>query len=83
MINGLNQKIGLINKITTDGDNMGIEINDLGNIFNRVPSIAPNATPDWNSATDAEELLYGWIVDNESEIPDTTSEEVLGSNIIG
>jgi hypothetical protein len=76
------RKMGLINSIVKDGSSTNIQINDLGNIFSRVPSIAPNDAPDY--APGIEEVdSYGYILDNDTETPDASSELELGSNLIG
>jgi hypothetical protein len=76
------RKIGLINSITKDGTNTIIQINDLGNVFSRVPAIAPDSTPDFGSSTDDLDR-YGFVLDNLTETPDASSEEELGTNLIG
>jgi hypothetical protein len=76
------RKIGLINSITKDGANTIIQVNDLGNVFNRVPAIASNDALDYSEGS--EELdRFGYIVDNLTETPDIASEAELGSNLIG
>jgi len=77
------KKIGIINKITTDGTNSTVEFNDLSNIFNRVMSIAPDAALDFTSALDTEKILNAYVCDDSLEVPDTSSDAELGSNIIG
>jgi len=72
-----------INKITTDGTNSTVEFNDLSNIFNRVMSIAPDAALDFTSALDTEKILNAYVCDDSLEVPDTSSDAELGSNIIG
>jgi hypothetical protein len=76
------RKIGIINSISKDGSGTEVEFNDLGNLFNRVPAIAPDATPDYSQGS-LDVVIWGYIVDNETETPDPTSESGLGTNLIG
>lgn len=77
------KKIGIINKVTTDGTNSTVEFNDLSNVFNRVMSIAPDSALDFTSALDTEKLLNAYVCDDSLEVPDTSSDAELGSNIVG
>ena len=77
------QKICTISGIKRDGYNTELILNDMGNIFNRVPSIAPDSTLDYTNASDSDKLKWGFILDNLTETPDNTNESGLGSNIIG
>ncbi len=77
------RKIGIISKITKNGSATQVEFNDLSNIFNRVPAIAPDTANDFSGASENELIKYGYIVDNALEVPDTSSEKELGANIIG
>lgn len=77
------KKIGIINKITKSGTNVDVEFNDLGNVFNRVMSITPDAASDFTSATDSEKIKNSYVVDDDLEVPDITSDKELGTMIIG
>jgi hypothetical protein len=77
------QKIGIINKITRTSSDVTIDFNDLGNVFNRVMSIAPDTAADFTSATDNEKLFNAYICDDNLEVPDITSDQELGTQIIG
>jgi len=77
------KKIGIINKVTTDGTNSSVEFNDLSNVFNRVGSVAPDAALDFTSALDTEKILNAYVCDDSLEVPDTSSDAELGSNIVG
>ena len=76
------RKIGLINSITKDGANTVIQINDLGNVFSRVPAIASDDAQDYIQGSDDLDR-FGYIVDNQTETPDPASEAELGTNLIG
>ena len=76
-------KIGLVNLVSKDSSQTEISVNDLGNIFNRVGSIAPNDSVDFATATDEEKSIYAYIVDNDNETPNALSDEALGANLIG
>jgi len=72
-----------VSGFSTNGLDYTLNIIDLGNTFNRVPSIAPNDQAEYTSATRDEVLKYGFILDNLSLTPDNTSETDLGTNLIG
>lgn len=76
-------KIGIVNKVTFNGKDSDIEINDLGNIFNRVGAIADDASNDFTASSDSEKLLNGYIVDDDLEVPDVTSDAEIYQNLIG
>jgi len=77
------RKIGIISAVKKDGFGNSVTFNDLGNIFNRVPSIAPNTEPDYTGADDDSRARYGYVVDNMTLTPDSNSEAELGNNLIG
>jgi hypothetical protein len=79
---GDTKKIGIINSISKDGANTIVEFNDLGNVFGRVPAIAPNDALDYVAGLD-DLAKWGYILDNNTETPDATSELELGTNLIG
>jgi hypothetical protein len=76
------RKIGIINSISKTGDTTSVQINDLGNVFTRVPAIAPDTAADYTAGS--EDLdRYGYVLDNDTETPDITSEDELGTILIG
>lgn len=77
------QKVVTVNSIRRNGNNATLELTDLGNAFNRVPAITENTANDFTSALDNEKILNGYIVDNDLEVPDTTSDVELFSQLIG
>lgn len=77
------RKIGIISSVKKSQYDVEIVVQDLGNIYNRVPSIAPNTASDYSSADQNQKVQYGYVVDNDVLTPDATSEENLGNNIIG
>jgi len=76
------RKIGLINSISKNGTDNVIQINDLGNVFSRVPSIAPDTEGDYLAGSESVDR-YGFILDNDTETPNPASELELGTNLIG
>ena len=76
-------KIGIISGIKKNTFDTEITINDLGNIFNRSMGIAPSDSSIFTLASGDEKIKFGYIVDNETLTPDPSSEEGLGSNLIG
>lgn len=79
----IKRKIGVISGIKKSMTESEVVMNDLGNIFNRCPTIAPITSLAFTTASDDEKLKYGYILDNETKTPDITSEEGLGSHLIG
>lgn len=77
------KKIGIVSSISKNGTDCVIEFQDLGGIYNRVPSICGNSQAIFTSSTEDEKIRYGYIVDNNISLPDTSSEEMLGLNLIG
>jgi len=80
---GDKRRIGIITGIKRSQYDTELVLSDLGNVFNRVPSIAANTTPNYSTASDNDKLLYGFIVDNNTRTPDTSTEVGLGNNLIG
>jgi hypothetical protein len=78
-----NKKIAIVTGVKKDGFNVDVEMTDLGNIFNRVPSIAPTGSPSYATSTRDDAVRYGFIIDNDTLTPDNTSETDLGNNRIG
>lgn len=79
------RKIGVITKIVKSGTNTDVTFTDLANIFDRVATIADDASLDFTNALDAEKIRNGYIVDNTTELPDSaaTTDDEWNSNIIG
>ena len=77
------RKLGTVTGVKRDGYGCEITISDLSNVYNRIPSIAPNTILDYSSSSDDNKLLYGYILNNDTETPDVSSEVGLGANIIG
>lgn len=77
------KKVGIISGIKKSQYGCEIVVNDLGNIFNRCLTYAPTGTNSFTSATYDEKIKYGFILDPETLTPNVSSEEGLGSNILG
>jgi len=77
------RKIGVISGIKKSAYSSEVTMNDLGNIFNRCHTIAPHGTSIFTDATEDEKIKYGFILDSLTLTPDPTSEEDLGSHLIG
>jgi len=75
-------KSGLISSVKKGQFDSEITFTDLG-VFNRVQSVAPNTTSDFSLASQEEKEAWGYICDNTSLTPDASSEENLGSYLIG
>lgn len=79
---GTKMKIGVISGIKKSAYNSEVVMNDLGNIFNRCPTIAPDTTDSFTNSTDDEKIKFGYILDPDTLIPGS-NEEDLGSGLIG
>lgn len=77
------RKIGSVTGVKKDEFNTELSVTDLGNIFNRVPSIAPNETEVYTNSDSDDRIRWGYILDNDTLTPDVTSEDALGSGVIG
>lgn len=76
-------KIGIVTSVKRSQTEAEIVISDLGNIFNRVPSIAPNDATDYLLAGQEEKARWGYVLDNQVLTADPSTEEGLGNGIIG
>lgn len=76
-------KIGVVAGVSRDGYSVELALNDLGNIINRVPSIAPNTQPDYSGSSAESIAMFGFITDNLTETPDPSTDGELGNNLIG
>lgn len=77
------QKMGTVIGINRTGENITLKINDLGNIFNRTGNITTNTDDVFSSASNDQKLFNGYIVDNSTALPDNSTEEAKGINLIG
>ena len=73
-------KLGLISKITKSNNTVQVELNDLGNLYNRVANWSANTASAFSGASDEEKALNGYWVDNTREVPDTSSEAEKDQN---
>ena len=76
-------KIGAVVGTKKSFSDCEVTVSDLGNVFNRVPAIAPNSANDYSGSSNEENVKWGYILDNQTETPDPTSDVGLGNNIIG
>jgi len=76
-------KIGVISGIKKSPYSSEVVMNDLGNIFNRCHTFAPSTTPAFTLADDDEKIKYGFLLDEDTLTPDTSSEDDLGSHLLG
>jgi len=80
---GHKAKIAIVSGVSLNATDSEITINDMGNIFNRNPVIAPSAIVAFSSSTEDDNIKYGYILDNDKLVPDVTSEKELGNCLIG
>ena len=79
---GSRLKIGIVSSKKVGLYDSEIVLNDIGNIFNRVPVIAPNSTQSFDLASEDDKVKYGFILDDDLLIPGS-SEDDLGCCLIG
>lgn len=77
------RKLGTVTGIRIDSYGCEISVSDLSNVYNRIPSIAPNTALDYSAASDDDKLRWGYVLDDDTETADPSSEISLGANIIG
>jgi len=77
-----NLKIGSVSGVKKSAYNSELVMNDLGNIFNRCPVIAPGSIESFTNASQDEKIKFGYILDSDTLIPGN-SEDDLGSGILG
>lgn len=65
---------------TVTGSDIKLNLTDYGNLFNSSAVIAPNATPQYSSATTEEKLKYGFITDVQGIVDD--NEDTANINLI-
>jgi hypothetical protein len=76
-------KIGIISSIKRSGLNVDLELTDLGNLFNRTAAITNSISADFTAADANDKIISGYIVDNDTELPDNNSESEWSTNLIG
>lgn len=81
--NGSTKRVGIIYGVSSDDANATISLNDFNAMFTRVPAIAPDDAVDFSSADDSDIARWGYVVDNDTETPDGTTNASLGNNLIG
>jgi len=77
------RKMGIITGIKKSQTEVEVVISDMGNIFNRVPSIAPDVANDFLLADNNEKVKWGYIVDDDTLLPSNSAETYSQCNIIG
>lgn len=77
------RKIGIVTSVKKNGYESDIEFTDVGNIFNRIPSISPNTAVIYDLAGRDDVVQFGYILDNQTSTPNPESETDLGNNLIG
>lgn len=76
------KKIASVIGTALDGKNIELSLSDLGNIFNRVPSIAPDNILNYESSDEIDRIRWAYLVDKDTKSP-SDSEDGLGGFIIG
>ena len=74
------KKVAVVVGKQVTGQNVRLELTDLGNIYNRTAIITDNAAPDYSASTEDEKLTLGFITDNRGIIDD--DETTLNVNLI-
>lgn len=74
------KKVMLVVGKTVTGEEIKLELSDLGNTFNTSSYITPNDAPDWVDASEDEKLIYGYITDNQGIV--NNEEDSAGTHLI-
>lgn len=77
------RRLGVVSGIKKGEFGCEISMTDLGNIYNRIMSIAPNTTLAYSSSSDDDKMKWCYLVDGYTNTPNTSSEIGLGSYLIG
>lgn len=77
------ERISIVTGVKNDGYGCEITLTDLGNIYNRIPSIAPTSSSVYTSATSEDKIRWGYILSNSTETPNENDESAIGSGLIG
>lgn len=77
------KKIGIVSKISRSAESTEVRYTDLSGIFNRVGTIAPDTANDFSSATDNDKILNGYVVDDSTELPSSSTDDEASTNLIG
>ncbi len=68
------KKLTMVIGISKKDDSVVLTVTDLGQLYSRRCIITPDTAPDWDSATDDEKLIYGYITqDNGLQDDDETT----------
>jgi len=63
-IGGGKRKFAAIQAISKSADETRVELDDLSNAFNRIATIAPTGSPDFDNSTEAQKASRGFITDS-------------------
>lgn len=74
--------VGIINKVSNNGEDVSIEINTLGNTFNRAAVITDDTYADFSSATDDEKINAAYVCDDDTLCPSGSSDNEIYQNLI-
>lgn len=77
------RRLGVVSGIKKGEFGCEISVTDLGNIYNRIMSIAPNTTLAYSSSSDDDKMKWCFLVDGYTNTPNVSSEIGLGSYLIG
>lgn len=74
------KKVAIVVGKTVTGQQVTLQLSDLGNIYNRTANITDNAAPDFASTTEDERLTLGFITTSQGII--SGDEDTLNTNLI-
>lgn len=78
----LNRKFGVIEKLTKSGDGVSIVAEDLGNALSRAGTITANTANSFDTASDNEKIVNGYITSNDNAGMILNDPETFGINLI-
>lgn len=79
-VGGGKRKFAAVQSIKKSGSEVELELDDLGNAFNRVCIITPNTASDYTNSLESERAQYGYITDEYGLI--NNDENTFSQNLI-
>ena len=77
------RKVGIVNKVVNNGTDVTLEINDMGNAFNRSGVVSNDLVVDFASSDNDDKLFSSYVLDTSLEVPDINSDDEIFSGLIG
>ena len=76
------RKIAIVNAVKNNGSDVVIEVNDLGNAFNRGAAVSADSANNFSTASNDEKILYSYVCDDDTLTPSVNSDSEIYQNLI-